>query len=149
MLFLKAIRQLERLVLSTNKQSSDIRSSIDLIGEADATVGDRSEKIGEPSHQQQRQQQLKEDKELNDIEDPVLRKAIKKMRRLDKVLLQKVANEQDVKRQRLMMHRQYHDELERIKHGLDRVEPKDEKENTLKFLALESPLGHWEGMLQC
>ncbi|KAJ8045742.1 Fibrous sheath-interacting protein 1 [Holothuria leucospilota] len=66
------------------------------------------------------------------------------MRKLDKILMQKISREKEVKRQRRMMHRQYQDELERIKLGMERKEPKEEMENTERFLALVPPPNHSE-----
>lgn len=141
---LTAIHQLERLILSRNisrqfDSNSPSKTEDDQEGQAAGTTR-QTHGPGPQNHQQE-----SDDADLKDIEDPKLRRAIKKMRKLDKILSEKLNHEKEVKRQRLMMHKQYEEELMRIKLGLDRKEPKEEEENTMRFLALVPPPAHSEG----
>ncbi|XP_070578730.1 dentin sialophosphoprotein-like isoform X2 [Ptychodera flava] len=67
------------------------------------------------------------------------------MKKLDKILDQKIKREKEVKRQRLQLQRQMQEELERAKPE-GREELKEAKENTMKFLALAPPPHHNEGI---
>ncbi|XP_002730798.2 uncharacterized protein LOC100375256 [Saccoglossus kowalevskii] len=90
-------------------------------------------------------EQSKEEDEDDRIQDPKLRAAIKKMKKLDKILAQKIKREKEVKRQRIRLQRQLQEELERAKpEGRDEL--KEVKENTLRFLALAPPPSHNEGV---
>lgn len=136
-----AVQQLERLIftgrISSQSNSASERAEIPSVNNNDKVTAGKT---------QQKQEETEESENLNDIQDPELRKALKKMRKLDKILMQKISREKEVKRQRRMMHRQYQDELERIKLGMERKEPKEEMENTERFLALVPPPNHSEGI---
>ncbi|PIK40765.1 hypothetical protein BSL78_22383 [Apostichopus japonicus] len=150
-----AIHHLERLILSSSRSSqyavsvsSDVTDRDGLDGQS---FSEKNEGHGSASPRQSNQENKNnddddDDEELKRTEDPKIRKAIKKMRKLDKILSQKLTREKEVKRKRLMMHKQYEEELERIRLGLDRSEIKDEVENTMRFLALVPPPAHSEGI---
>ncbi|XP_078000216.1 uncharacterized protein LOC144452885 [Glandiceps talaboti] len=111
-------------------------------------VGD----TGEPptpsdSREQQSESSPTRDEENEDdaIQDPKLRAAIKKMKKLDKILAQKIKREKEVKRQRIQLEKDMQAELERAKPE-GREELKEVRENTLKFLALAPPPSHNEGV---
>lgn len=153
-LILSAIHQLERLILSSSRSSQYAVSVSSEVTDRDGLDGqsfsEKNEGHGSASPRQSNQENKNnddddDDEELKRIEDPKIRKAIKKMRKLDKILSQKLTREKEVKRKRLMMHKQYEEELERIRLGLDRSEIKDEVENTMRFLALVPPPAHSEG----
>ncbi|XP_072545884.1 fibrous sheath-interacting protein 1 isoform X2 [Salminus brasiliensis] len=72
-----------------------------------------------------------------ETEDPGLQKAIKKMKRLDKVLTMKILNEKEVKKQGRELHQKLWQELEDLKPNRT-AEGSDEIENTRLFLALTS-----------
>ena len=84
------------------------------------------------------------DADLATITDPTLRKAIKKMRKLDRILSTKVTKEKEVKRQRKLLHHQLEVELDSIKEE-GGGKSKDATENTTRFLALVPPGRHDEG----
>ncbi|XP_066279328.1 fibrous sheath-interacting protein 1-like [Branchiostoma lanceolatum] len=76
-----------------------------------------------------------------DIEDPKLRAAIKKMEKLDRILAKKMLREKEVKRQRMDLFKRLKDEMGDIKpEGRD--EQKEVSHNTMKFLALAPPDSH-------
>ena len=96
------------------------------------------------SREQETAEQEDPDADLATITDPQLRKAIKKMRKLDQILSTKVTREKEVKRQRKLLHYQLEVELDSIKEE-GGGKSKDATENTTRFLALVPPVSHDEG----
>ncbi|CAG5120043.1 unnamed protein product [Candidula unifasciata] len=87
---------------------------------------------------------LESDQEdLQDM-DPKLKEAFIKMRRLDKVLFEKIQIEKEVKRKRILLEKRMRQEIEDMTKGV--TIPQDIKTNTDKFLALELPASHNEGV---
>lgn len=81
---------------------------------------------------------------LDDLE-PKLREAIIKMRKLDKILTKRVRREKEVKRDRILLERRIRREIE----ALNSEKPDEYKEvraNEQKFLSLELPSRHNEGV---
>ncbi|KAI4902155.1 hypothetical protein NFI96_018581 [Prochilodus magdalenae] len=72
-------------------------------------------------------------------EDPELLKAIKKMKRLDKILAIRISNEIEVKKQGRALHQKLWQELEDLK-TVRTAERSDEAENTRLFLALTASM---------
>ncbi|XP_036449404.1 fibrous sheath-interacting protein 1 isoform X1 [Colossoma macropomum] len=70
-------------------------------------------------------------------EDPELLKAIRKMKRLDRILAMRISNEKEVKKQGRELHQKLWQELEDLKTERT-AECSDEAENTRLFLALTS-----------
>ncbi|XP_072182342.1 fibrous sheath-interacting protein 1-like [Diadema setosum] len=85
------------------------------------------------------------DADLAGITDPELRRAIKKMRKLDRILSTKVTREREVKRQRKLLHHQLEVELDSIKEE-GGGKSREATENTTRFLALVPPISHDEGV---
>ncbi|XP_052766708.1 fibrous sheath-interacting protein 1-like isoform X2 [Mya arenaria] len=77
--------------------------------------------------------------------DPKLKAAIIKMRKLDKILAKKVKREREVKRERILLERRLRREIEEI-HKEKKDEYKEVTNNEQKFLALELPPRHNEGV---
>ncbi|BFZ21372.1 hypothetical protein BsWGS_24411 [Bradybaena similaris] len=84
-----------------------------------------------------------EGENLEDM-DPKLREAIIKMRKLDKILLEKIKIEREVKRNRIILERRMRQEIAELTKGVNI--PQDIRVNTEKFLALEPPASHNEGI---
>ncbi|KAH9487684.1 Fibrous sheath-interacting protein 1 [Bulinus truncatus] len=76
--------------------------------------------------------------------DPKLKEAIIKMNKLDKILKKKVKQEKEVKRERLILERRIHKEICELTQGGSYV--REIKLNAEKFLALELPQSHNEGV---
>ncbi|XP_785087.2 fibrous sheath-interacting protein 1 [Strongylocentrotus purpuratus] len=112
----------------------------------------RSSSRGRRSENRESRQDVEEEEEEEDpdadlaaITDPELKKAIKKMRKLDRILNTRVTREKEVKRQRKMLHYQLEVELEAIKEE-GGGKSKEASENTTRFLALVPPVSHDEGV---
>ncbi|XP_074657866.1 uncharacterized protein LOC141910892 [Tubulanus polymorphus] len=82
---------------------------------------------------------------LEDV-DPDMRAAILKMRKYDRILKKKMKREKEVKRDRLRLQKRLREELDALKTDGGKKEPKEESTNTAKFLALEPPPSHNEGV---
>ncbi|XP_054758472.2 fibrous sheath-interacting protein 1-like [Lytechinus pictus] len=109
----------------------------------------RTSSRGQGSKNQDGRQEVEEeedpDADLAAITDPELRKAIKKMRKLDRILNTRVTREKEVKRQRKLLHHQLEEELDAIKEE-GGGKSKEASENTTRFLALVPPVSHDEGV---
>lgn len=123
------------------------------LNRADEDRSGRSSSRGRRSENRESRQDVEEeedpeedpDADLAAITDPELRKAIKKMRKLDRILNTRVTREKEVKRQRKMLHYQLEVELEAIKEE-GGGKSKEASENTTRFLALVPPVSHDEGL---
>lgn len=123
------------------------------LNRADEDRSGRSSSRGRRSENRESRQDVEEeedpeedpDADLAAITDPELRKAIKKMRKLDRILNTRVTREKEVKRQRKMLHYQLEVELEAIK-AEGGGKSKEATENTTRFLALVPPVSHDEGL---
>ncbi|KAH3847817.1 uncharacterized protein LOC127873703 [Dreissena polymorpha] len=80
-----------------------------------------------------------------DALDPALKAAIIKMRKLDKILAKRVKKEREVKRDRILLERRIRREIEEL-HKTKKDEYKEVMNNEQKFLALELPQRHNEGV---
>ncbi|KAK6999797.1 Fibrous sheath-interacting protein 1 [Biomphalaria glabrata] len=82
--------------------------------------------------------------DTDDEMDPKLREAIIKMNKLDKILKKKVKQEKEVKKERLLLERRIRKEIGELEQGGSHV--REIKLNTEKFLSLELPPSHNEGI---
>ncbi|XP_053399953.1 fibrous sheath-interacting protein 1-like [Mercenaria mercenaria] len=129
----------------TNNIRQEMKSELELYqakmkkleGNADGTSGVSSGEQGSDS-----KGNLHAD--LEDL-DPKLKNAIIKMRKLDKILSKRVRREKEVKRDRILLERRLRREIEEI-HKEKKDEYKEVLNNEHKFLALELPPRHNEGV---